>query len=94
MKQRIPELITAQAVVRWAGDLARILTAALFDLDRNKHTRGQPLLMAAYTVATLPSPDPAGQMVLVTNEIDGRVIAVSDGVKWCRPDGTEVVASG
>lgn len=93
MRQRLPEIRTVDALLRWAGDLVRVLTAALEDFERNKQTRGAPVLLGSYTVALLPSPDPAGQMVLVTNELDGRVLAVSDGTKWCRPDGTEVVAS-
>lgn len=93
MRQRLPDLRIATDVLRWAGDLVRVLTAALEDFDRNKQTRGAPVLLGSYTASALPSPDPAGQMVLVTNEFDGRVLAVSDGTKWCRPDGTEVVAS-
>ena len=92
MRQRLPDLRIVAAVGQWANDLVRVLTASLSDLESNKQTRGQPVLLASYTVAELPSPDPAGQLVLVTNEIDGRVMAVSDGTKWCRPDGTEVIA--
>lgn len=94
MKQRLPDLRLPTVVVQWAGELVRVLTASFSDFERNKQTRGQPVLLGQYTVAALPSPDPAGQLVLVTDEIDGRVLAVSDGTKWCRPDGTEVIADG
>ncbi len=43
-----------------------------------------PVGVASYTVAALPSPAQAGQIVYVGNESGGAVLAFSDGANWRR----------
>ena len=42
------------------------------------------LILPSYTVSTLPSANPAAQMVFVSDESGGAVIAFSDGTNWRR----------
>lgn len=37
-----------------------------------------------YTVATLPSANPAGRVIYISDEIGGAVLAFSDGTNWRR----------
>lgn len=46
----------------------------------------------SYTVATLPPAEGAGQMVFVTNETGGAVLAFSDGAAWRRVTDRAVVS--
>lgn len=48
-------------------------------------------VLRAYTVASLPSASPAGQLIFVSDGADSKHFAVSDGAGWRWPDG-EVVA--
>jgi hypothetical protein len=43
-----------------------------------------------YTVAGLPSPSPAGQLVYVSNGAGNKRLGVSDGTNWRFPDGNVV----
>jgi hypothetical protein len=40
------------------------------------------LVVPSYTVSTLPSVGPAGQVILVTNAPGGAVLAFSEGTNW------------
>ena len=40
--------------------------------------------LSSHTVATLPSPSPAGRMIYVSDETGGAVVAFSDGTNWRR----------
>lgn len=52
----------------------------------------EPMKLRAYTVATLPAAvDWKNHAAIVTDEVGGATIAVSDGTSWLRvADGTEV----
>ena len=47
-------------------------------------------VLRAYTVATLPSATPAGQLVYVSDGASNKRMAVSDGSNWRWPDGAIV----
>ncbi|MEI9989905.1 MAG: DUF2793 domain-containing protein [Rhizomicrobium sp.] len=51
-----------------------------------------PVGVASYTVAALPSPAQAGQIVYVGNESGGAVLAFSDGANWRRVTDRAVVS--
>lgn len=52
---------------------------------------GAPFGLCSYTVATLPTAIPAGQLVYVSNEAGGATPAFSDGTNWRRvSDGAAV----
>ncbi len=51
-----------------------------------------PLRLPSYTVAGLPSPSTAGQMVYVSNESGGAVVAFADGTNWRRVTDRAVVS--
>lgn len=46
----------------------------------------------SYTVATLPDVDPEGQIIFVSDEAGGGVIAFSDGTDWRRVTDRAVVS--
>ena len=50
------------------------------------------LLLPSYTVSGLPTADPAGQMVYVSNESGGSVPAFSDGTNWRRVTDRTIVS--
>ena len=41
-------------------------------------------VLPSFTVSTLPSTNPAGQMLFVTDETGGSIPAFSDGTNWRR----------
>lgn len=43
-----------------------------------------PIVFPSYTVATLPSASPAGQMIYVSDESGGEVMAFSNNTHWLR----------
>lgn len=50
------------------------------------------LQLNAFEVSTLPSPSEPGQMVYVSNEAGGAVVAFSDGTNWRRVTDRAVVS--
>jgi hypothetical protein len=54
-------------------------------IDQNRHLR-----LRSYTVATVPSASPAGQLIYVSNGTSNKRLAVSDGSNWRWPDGVAV----
>ena len=50
------------------------------------------LILPSYTVATLPNANPAAQMVFVSDEAGGAVIAFSDGTNWRRMTDRQIVS--
>ncbi len=54
-------------------------------IDQNRHHR-----LRSYTVATLPSASPAGQMIYVSDATSNKRMAVSDNTNWRFPDGNVV----
>jgi hypothetical protein len=54
-------------------------------VDQNRHLR-----LRSYTVATLPSASPAGQLIYVADGTANKRLAVSDGASWRFPDGNVV----
>lgn len=82
----VPNGSTAiQEVASFAADSGLSLFGANPVIDQNRHQRLRP-----YTVATLPSPSPAGQMIGVSDGSANRWLAVSDGSNWRFPDGSIV----
>jgi hypothetical protein len=59
----------------WAAQLVRALI-----LEPEK----QVAKTRAYTVATVPPPIEASMIIVVTNEVGGQTLAVSDGTNWRR----------
>lgn len=59
-------------------------TEALVVEPDGRLATGAPLVLCSYTVATLPTATPAGQLVYVSNEAGGATPAFSDGTNWRR----------
>lgn len=76
--------VAARVSVEPGGELA-MGTGFNIVIDANRHHR-----LRAYTVATLPSASPAGQMIHVSDGSSNRHVAVSDGTNWRFPDGAVV----
>lgn len=51
-----------------------------------------PVKVGSYTVAGVPSASPAGQIIYVSNESGGAVLAFSDGTNWRRVTDRAVVS--
>lgn len=49
-------------------------------------------VLPSFTVSTLPSANPAGQMLFVTDETGGSIPAFSDGTNWRRLSDREIVS--
>lgn len=52
---------------------------------------GGTMGLSSYTVLTLPSPIPAGQIVYVSNAASTPTVAYSDGAGWRRVDTAAIV---
>ena len=59
---------------------------------RSRIIAKKPLDLRAYTVAGLPSASPAGQLIYVSDESGGAVLAFSDGTNWRRVTDRAVVS--
>ncbi len=59
-------------------------TEALVVEPTGRLTTGAPITLKSHTVAGLPSPSPAGQLVYISNESAGPTPAFSDGTNWRR----------
>jgi hypothetical protein len=66
----VTEAVTSQA------DLGSLVTSGLIYPDQ--------FVLPSFTVSTLPTATPAGQMAYVTNESGGAVPAFADGTNWRR----------
>lgn len=64
--------------------------AALVVWDGSAWQRIAGPVLSSHTVATLPSPSPAGQLVYVADGAGNRRLAVADGTGWRWPDGAVV----
>lgn len=49
-------------------------------------------VLPSFTVSTLPSASPAGQMLFVTDETGGSIPAFSDGTNWRRVTDAQIVS--
>lgn len=50
-----------------------------------------PFQFSSYTVATLPNPKTAGQMIYVSDAATGAIPAFSDGTNWRRVDDRAII---
>jgi hypothetical protein len=67
--------LVTDAVVE-SYDLGTIVTSGVIVADA--------LIVPTYTVTTLPPADPQAQIIFVSNESGGAVLAFSDGTNWRR----------
>jgi len=51
-----------------------------------------PVPVPSYTLDTLPSAKVKNQLIIVTDEIDGPILAYSDGTAWRRVMDQETIA--
>lgn len=67
-------------------------TAHYHDADRNRGNHTGRLACESYTVATLPAATTAAQIIYVSNEAGGAVLAFSDGTNWRRVTDRAIVS--
>jgi hypothetical protein len=84
MPIRLPSLLNSERVVVWAAEIVRGLETTLGLFDRTKQTKGAIGQYAPYTVATLPSPVPPWQYLIVTDDGAHASVCYSDGSVWKR----------
>jgi hypothetical protein len=96
MSLRLPNWTGPERAGQWAAEVARILAATVASLQaqiNRKQTTGAVIELPAYTVVQLADVPAAtaNQAVIVTDEVGGRTMALSDGTVWRRvSDGVEV----
>lgn len=49
-------------------------------------------ILPSFSTSSLPSVDPAGQMIFVTDEVGGSIPAFSDGANWRRVSDRQIVS--
>jgi hypothetical protein len=76
------ELITESVVNSY--DLGFLVIAGVIAPDS--------FILPSFTINTLPTADPAGQMLFVTDETGGSVPAFSDGTNWRRVTDRQIVS--
>jgi len=76
----------------WARAVQQILTPMLQSLEVSFFRQGNVLSVARYAVAGLPSAARSGQIIYVTNETGGAVLAFSDGTNWRRVTDRAIVS--
>jgi hypothetical protein len=91
MPVRLPSLINPDRLVVWAAEIVRGLEVSLGTFDRLKQTRGAIGQFAPYTVATLPSPDPPWQYLVVTDDGAHASVCYSDGSVFRRVSDNTVI---
>ncbi len=82
MTLRVPTDPPSEGFVRWARSAATAI---------NQIASGETATKS-YTVAALPSAATAGQIIYVSNEAGGAVLAFSDGTNWRRVTDRAVVS--
>lgn len=66
--------------------------ALVIDQTTGRLTTGAPITLPTHTVAGLPSPTPAGQLIYISDESAGPTPAFSDGTNWRRVADRAVVS--
>lgn len=89
---RLPLLRHSQDVSAWAAELNRVLEVTVSNILQTKQTTGAIHRLPSFEVADLPSAAPAGQMIYVSDETGGAVVAYSDGTDWRRVTDRTVVS--
>ena len=92
MASRLPLLLNPANLLLWSADLVRTVESYITTNDLTKQTVGSIVRLPVYTVATLPSAAPAGQMIYVSDETGGAVVAFSDATNWRRVTDRAIVA--
>lgn len=65
-------------------DLGLLVTSGILYPDQ--------FVLPSFTISTLPSASPAGQMLFVTDETGGSIPAFSDGTNWRRITDAQIVS--
>jgi hypothetical protein len=91
MSIRLPSLLNPERVVVWAAEIVRGLEITLGTFDRTKQTKGAIGQFAPYTVATLPSPSPPWQYLIVTDDGAHASVCYSTNTEWRRVSDNTVI---
>ena len=89
---RLANLLSPDSVVAWANESVRILESTIDVIERTKQTRGSIARVSSFLKTDLPSAAQPGEIIYVSNETGGSVLAFSDGTNWRRVTDRAVVA--
>lgn len=89
---RLSNLKNPNDVVSWANETVRLLETYLSDIDRTKQTKGSANRLSVHVKTDLPPASQPGQLIHVSDETGGAVVAFSDGTNWRRMTDRSVVA--
>ena len=83
--------------IKLIQDLSEQVYSDKYKLTIKQGTKGRLIypdqfVLPSFTVSTLPTVNPAGQMLLVTDETGGSVPAFSDGTNWRRVTDRAIVS--
>jgi hypothetical protein len=92
MAIRLPLLLSERSLLQWANDTVRTIEANFAKAEITKQTIGAIARLPVYAKAALPPAAPAGQMIYVSDDTGGAVVAFSDGSDWRRVTDRAVIA--
>lgn len=77
---------------QWAQRVVQIINPFMTRVESAFFRQGRIPKVASFTVATVPSATEPGQIIYVSDETGGAVIAFSDGTNWRRVTDRAVVS--
>jgi hypothetical protein len=89
---RLANLLSPDSVVAWANETVRILESTIDVIERTKQTKGTIARVSSFLKTNLPNATQPGEIIYVSNETGGAVLAFSDGTNWRRVTDRAVVA--
>ena len=89
---RLANLLSPDSVVAWANETVRILESTIDVIERTKQTKGTIARVSSCLKTNIPNATQPGEIIYVSNETGGAVLACSDGTNWRRVTDRAVVA--
>ena len=77
---------------RWGSQVQTVLTPFMTRVESTFFRQGRIPRLASFAVAELPSAETPGELIYVSDETGGSVIAFSDGTDWRRVTDRAIVS--
>jgi len=77
---------------RWGNQVQTVLTPFMTRVESTFFRQGRIPRLASFVVAELPSAETPGELIYVSDETGGSVIAFSDGTDWRRVTDRAIVS--
>jgi hypothetical protein len=76
----------------WGNQVQTVLTPFMSRIESTFFRQGRIPRLASFIAAELPSPQTPGEIIYVSDETSGAVIAFSDGTNWRRTTDRAIVS--